>query len=106
MSPAVKAHNQFYVSGNANFQSILIQYQLMQSDSSQQGCWKLHCLPFGTEGNDSELGKNSLYVNIMLCGLCVVLTFPQLCDILCNYARLQIVMEELCSFFATFVQTP
>lgn len=62
-----------YASGNANLRSILIQHQLRQSDSSQQGSWKLH--RFGIEGNDSELSKNPLYVNIMLCGLCVVLTF-------------------------------
>lgn len=49
--------------------AFLMQHQSRRSDSSQQGCGKLHCLPFGIEGKDSELSKNPLYVNIMLCGL-------------------------------------
>lgn len=41
-----------------------MQRQSRQTDSSQQGCGKLCCLPFGIEGNESELS-----VSIMPCGL-------------------------------------
>lgn len=64
------------------YEAFLIQHQSRRSDSSQQGGWKWHCLPFGIEGNDSELSKKkkkthfmSEPVHIMLCGLSVVLTF-------------------------------
>lgn len=60
---------------------------------------KWHCLPFGIEGNDSELSKkkkrNALYVRAgahnAVWAECCFDFFPQLCDILCNYLRLQTV---------------
>lgn len=61
----------------------------------------MHCLPFGTEGNDSELCRNGLDVsahNAVWAACCFDL-FQQLCDILCNYLRLQIVIGGLRFYF-------
>lgn len=81
-----------YASGsmlNANLRRVLVQHQPRQSDSSQQGSGKVHCLPFDIEGNDSaRIHFMSELVNIMQCGLCDVLTFSTIltfCAIIWGY---------------------
>lgn len=57
-----------------------------------------------------NLAKNALYVRAgahnAVWAVCCFDFFPQLCDILCNYLRVQIVTEELCSFFCDLLYRP